>query len=177
MLADGRLEQPISYWNGEGALAAMGLVLAARVTGDTTRATATRALAAAATAPLAAGVYLSFSRGAMAAGALGLLVVLAVAPTRAQLRGCLVVLASVVCAVATTAAFRRWRRWGSSRQRVADGRAALVLLVAAMVAASLVTVALARRERAGRLPVHGYAGGTPWPAERPSRSHSCWWAW
>ena len=35
--AGGRLEQPITYWNAEGALAAVGVVLAARVAGDRRR--------------------------------------------------------------------------------------------------------------------------------------------
>ena len=78
--AGGRLEQPITYWNAEGALAAVGLVLCARMAGDRTRPPAVRTLAAAATAPLGAGMYLSFSRGAIAAGVLGLVVLVALAP-------------------------------------------------------------------------------------------------
>ena len=35
--AGGRLEQPITYWNAEGALAAVGLVLCARLAADRTR--------------------------------------------------------------------------------------------------------------------------------------------
>ena len=41
--AGGRLEQPITYWNAEGALAALGLVLCARLAGDRTRPPAVRA--------------------------------------------------------------------------------------------------------------------------------------
>ena len=41
--AGGRLEQPITYWNAEGALAAVGLVLCARLAGDRSRPTAVRA--------------------------------------------------------------------------------------------------------------------------------------
>jgi O-antigen ligase len=84
--AGGRLEQPITYWNAEGALAAVGLVLCARLAGDRTRPVAVRSAAAAAVVPLAAGVYLSFSRGAVAAAVLGLVVLAAVAPSAAQLR-------------------------------------------------------------------------------------------
>ena len=32
--AAGRLDQPLTYWNATGALAALGLVLCARVAGD-----------------------------------------------------------------------------------------------------------------------------------------------
>src|SRR5439155_5817997 len=62
--AGGRLEQPITYWNAEGALAAVGFVLCARLAGTPARPAPVRVLAAAASAPLGLGVYLSFSRGA-----------------------------------------------------------------------------------------------------------------
>lgn len=84
--ADGRLEQPITYWNAEGALAAFGLVLCARLAGDGSRPAPMRAAAVAAAVPLGLGVYLSFSRGAIAAAIVGLIVLLAAAPTHAQLR-------------------------------------------------------------------------------------------
>jgi O-Antigen ligase len=84
--AGGRLEQPLTYWNAMGALAAMGLVLAARLAGDERRPAWLRAGAAAAAAPLGAGVYLTFSRGAIAALAAGLVVLAGLAPRRAQLR-------------------------------------------------------------------------------------------
>ena len=64
--AGGRLEQPMTYWNATGALAAIGLVLCARLAGDVTRPRALRIAAAAAAAPLGMGAYLSFSRGAIA---------------------------------------------------------------------------------------------------------------
>ena len=84
--AFGRLEQPITYWNAEGALAAFGFVLAARLAGDATRPAGVRALAAAA-APLARPRRLPDllarrdRRGDRRA-----VVLLAAAPTRAQLR-------------------------------------------------------------------------------------------
>jgi hypothetical protein len=102
--AGGRLEQPITYWNAEGALAAIGFVLAARLAGDHRRPTALRALAAAAAVPLCVGVYLSFSRGAIAAAGLGLVVLVALTPSRAQLRATTVALATGVVAAACAAA-------------------------------------------------------------------------
>ena len=84
--AGGRLEQPITYWNAEGALAAMGVVLCARLAGDRTRRRALRAAAAAAAVPLSAGVYLSYSRGAIAVAILGLVLLVVAAPTRTQLQ-------------------------------------------------------------------------------------------
>lgn len=103
--ADGRLEQPITYWNAEGALAAVGFVLCARLAGDRSRPPAVRALAGAAAAPLGAGVYLSYSRGAIAAALAGLLVLAAAAPSTTQLRAAALVLATGAAAAATAAAF------------------------------------------------------------------------
>jgi hypothetical protein len=82
--ARGRLSFPIGYWNGLGALAAFALVLlvwlGARAPGRIERAAATAAI------PLAALVlYLCFSRGAIAAAAVGLVVLLALGPARPRI--------------------------------------------------------------------------------------------
>jgi hypothetical protein len=90
--AGGRLEQPLTYWNAEGALAAIGLALCARLAGDRGRPPVVRLIAAAAAPALAAGLYLSYSRGALAVAVLGLLVLAAAAPSRAQLRAAAAVL-------------------------------------------------------------------------------------
>jgi hypothetical protein len=84
--AAGRLEQPLTYWNAMGALAAIGVVLCVRLAGDRTRARGLRAAAAAVTPVLATGLYTTYSRGAAGACAAGLLVLLLLAPTWAQLR-------------------------------------------------------------------------------------------
>jgi hypothetical protein len=142
--AGGRLEQPITYWNAEGALAAIGFVLCARLAGDTARPRALRAAAAAATVPLGAGVYLSYSRGAIAVAVLGLLVLLAAAPTRAQLRAALTgavagTVGAAVCAVLPEVASL------DSRNPTRDGAVALAALVALGAAAAVLT---ARRSAA-----------------------------
>src|SRR4051794_36800211 len=100
--AGGRLEQPLTYWNATGSLAAIGFVLCARLAGEPQRPRGMRCAAAAATVPLAMGIYLSFSRGALAALGAGLLVVLLVAPTRPQRRAVAVavVAGALACAVA-----------------------------------------------------------------------------
>jgi hypothetical protein len=95
--ASGRLEQPITYWNAFGAVAAIGLVIAIRVAGDPRRGGALRAVAAAAGAPLALGAYLSLSRGALAAIAAGVLMLLALAPAgRLQLRSVVAIIGTGV---------------------------------------------------------------------------------
>lgn len=137
--AGGRLEQPITYWNAEGALAAVGLVLCARLAGDRTRPPAVRALAAAAAVPLGAGVYLSYSRGAIGAALAGLLVLVAMAPSAAQLRAAALVVAAGAAAAAVAAAFPYVAALeGDAPAR--DGGlalAALTLLAGAVAAASV----------------------------------------
>jgi hypothetical protein len=145
--AGGRLEQPLTYWNAEGALAVVGLLLCARIAGDTTRPAIARALAAAAVAPLAAGVYLSYSRGALVVALLGLSVLVAAAPTREQLRAAVAALLTGVLAAAACGAFRGVASLaGSAAVREREGAIALALLLVVMAAAGTVT---ALRARAG----------------------------
>jgi len=135
--ANGRLEQPITYWNAEGALAAVGLVLCARVAGDRSRPPSMRAAAAAAAAPLAAGVYLSFSRGAIAAAVVGLVVLLAAAPSWPQLRamgislGAGIVTAAIAAVLPGVASLE-----GSPGARERDGAIMLSVLILLMLVAA-----------------------------------------
>jgi len=78
--ANGRLDQPLSYWNAMGALAAVGVILCARIAADRTRTEALRVAASAALLPLLAGLYLTYSRGALAAAGLGLVALALLAP-------------------------------------------------------------------------------------------------
>jgi O-antigen ligase/polysaccharide polymerase Wzy-like membrane protein len=139
--AGGRLEQPITYWNAEGALAAIGFVLAARVAGDRARPAWMRALAAAAAAPLGAGVYLSYSRGAIAAAVLGLIVLAALAPARDQLRAAAAALvagiAAALCCSFSPAVSALEGAVGDRSREGAIVLAVLVLLAAAAGLASL----------------------------------------
>lgn len=100
--AQGRLEQPLTYWNAMGELAALGFVLAVRLAGDERRARWLRGAAAAAGPALGLGLYTSFSRGALFAAAAGLLTLMVAAGRRAQLRAvaAAVIAAGVVVAVA-----------------------------------------------------------------------------
>jgi hypothetical protein len=138
--AGGRLEQPITYWNGEGALAAIGFVLCARLAGDRTRHPAVRATAAAAAVPLSAGLYLSFSRGAIAVAVLGLVVLVAAARTRGQLRAAAITLATGVAAAASSAGFAGVTSLvGSLSDRITDGAVVLAILATLAAVAALVT--------------------------------------
>jgi hypothetical protein len=93
--SSGRLEQPLTYWNAMGIVAAIGLLLAVRVAGDPERSRPLRAAAAAGGVVIGFGLYLTFARGALAALAVGLVVLIGLAPTvRPLLRSIFVVLAA-----------------------------------------------------------------------------------
>ena len=84
--AGGRLDQPLTYWNAMGALSALGVVLTVRLAGEPLRPRALRVAAAAGAVPLTVGLLLTFSRGALIAAAVGVVLVVLLAPTAAQLR-------------------------------------------------------------------------------------------
>jgi len=151
--AGGRLEQPLTYWNAEGALAAVGLILCARLAGDGTRPVVVRALAAAAMAPLGAGVYISFSRGALAVAVLGLAVLVALAPSREQLRAAVAGLLTATAAAAVAGVFPGVASLdGSAGDRGRDGAIVLAVFLALMAAAGVLTARRARAARPGAAP-------------------------
>jgi hypothetical protein len=148
----GRLEQPLTYWNAMGLLAAMGFVLATRIAGDASRDGRLRLGAAAVTPALAVGVYLSFSRGALAAVAVGLVVLVGLAPERRQMRvaGVLVAI-GIVASVAAGLLPAVRALQGGAGAKTAEGAAMLVVLLVLMAAAAGACAWLARREATGRL--------------------------
>jgi uncharacterized membrane protein YidH (DUF202 family) len=161
----GRLEQPITYWNAEGALAAMGLVLCARLAGDRTRPAAVRTLAAGACPLLGMGVYLTYSRGAIAAGVVGLVVLLAAAPTRPQLRAVIAAAVSAVVAGGCSALFRGVASLsGSPGAQQRDGALMLALLVLLSGLAALAAARWARAERRERAQAAGLSFARRLPA-------------
>jgi hypothetical protein len=133
--AGGRLDQPLTYWNAMGALAAIGLVLSARMAGDPERAPWLRCAAAANAVPLAVGLYLTFSRGSLAACAAGLVVLLALAPTFTQLRALAIALEAGIVGAAAAAASPAVRAL-SGDHRALQGAAVLVALLAIMAVAT-----------------------------------------
>jgi hypothetical protein len=146
-MAGGRLEQPLTYWNAMGALAAIGAVLCVRIAGDTARPRWMRAAAAAGTVPLAVGVQLSYSRGALATLGVGLLVLAGLALTRAQLLAIATALVTGVPAalIANSLDGVRVLR-GSMSARESDGLTMLVALaVLSALAAAVIWLAAARR--------------------------------
>jgi len=76
-----RLSYPVNYWNGLAALVAIGLPLLLQCAADT-RSILLRALAAAAIPALALTIFLTLSRGGIAAAAIALAIYIALASDR-----------------------------------------------------------------------------------------------
>jgi hypothetical protein len=153
--AQGRLEQPLTYWNAMGEVAALGLVLAIRVAGDRSRVRGLRVAAACACGPLGMGLYLSFSRGALFACLAGLVTLIVAAPQRAQLRAMFVSGAAAVLAAAAAAPFGGLTSLtGSQSTREAQGAIVLVALLVIVLVTGLVQWRAIDREPSGdiRLP-------------------------
>ena len=150
--AAGRLEQPLTYWNASGILAAVGLILLLRVAADASRVGWLRSFAAGAVVPLGVGVYLTFSRGALVAVAVGAILLIVFCRERRQMRVIVVgvggaVAASIVAALLPAARTLQ----GSLATREREG---LILLAGILIVAAA-TIFLARRwaDRASARPL------------------------
>jgi O-Antigen ligase len=153
--AEGRLEQPLTYWNAMGELAALAFVLGARIAGDEHRQRWLRTTAAAAAAPLGLGLWISFSRGALFACVAGLITLVVVAPRGAQLWAIARAVAFGALATAAGAPFSGVASLsGSQSTREYQGLIVLGLLVLITVAAAVVAHLRASRgdDRAIALP-------------------------
>jgi O-Antigen ligase len=160
--AQGRLEQPLTYWNATGELAALGFVLCARVAGDVNRPARLRVAAAVASTPLGMGLYLSVSRGALFACFAGLVALIVLAPRRAQLEALVVALAAGGLAAAASAPFHGVTRLlGSASTREGQGAVVFALLVAIMAAAGVAQWLL--RKRSADIPLR-LPRAAPWVA-------------
>ena len=176
--AFGRLEQPLTYWNGMGAIGAIGFVLCVRLAGDESRSQATRALAAAGAVPLAVGTYLTFSRGALVAALIGCAALVAIVRSRSQLRALALVLGAGAAASVVANALPAVRAYEGDNA-TSEGLIMLAVLVALAALAALAQVRVRRepRPRAGRDRRRGPGrrrGGAcgPGPLAR-QRDHRC----
>jgi len=139
--AAGRLEQPLTYWNASGMLAAVGVILLLRVAADPTRASWLRSAAVGSVVPLGVGVYLTFSRGALVGVAVGVILLIVFSRERRQLRVITIgiagaLLASLVAAVLPAARTLQ----GSLSARETEG----LILLAAIVVLVTATILVAR---------------------------------
>ena len=133
-VAADRLSHPLTYWNGLGLMAVFGLVLTLGIASDRRQPAVARPIAAALTVPLAATLYFTLSRGAIAACALGLVVFVVMARPRPLITTLPAVLPFVAVALLacyqadtlTTRGLRRRQRGGPgphgrARDRVRHG--------------------------------------------------------
>ena len=157
--AGGRLEHPLTYWNAMGALAAIGIVLCCRLSADVLRSDALRALAAACGVVLGLALYLTYSRGALAAVGCGLIVLTLLVPTWQQLRSsATIALGAVVASTVASQLDAVASLAGDASHRQAQGVLMLSVLVATMIVVAAVQalgtkVEREERIRVGRLPL------------------------
>jgi O-antigen ligase len=142
-----RLSFPLTYWNAEGIAAALGVVLALHHSSGSQEPRWIRVAATAALPALVTTVYFTFSRGAIAAGALGVLAYVVLARPRrlvftvaaaAPAGGVALIAAYGADALATEAYF--------APPGPAQGHGVAVVLAACCVAAGLVRTLLLRPE-------------------------------
>src|SRR3954447_535044 len=159
-----RLAWPITYWNGLGLLAMVGLLLALHLASWTGSSRVLRPLAAAVLPGLAVTLYLTLSRGAIAAGALGLAVYLVLGRPRALV--CTLIAAGAPTVVAVLAAYRAPSLLGfdpSLPGTMHDGhRVAHTLLLATLAAAVLRAILLPLDALLARLELRSLP--VPWRA-------------
>ncbi len=148
--AGGRLDQPLTYWNAMGALAAIAFTLGTRIAGDPSRSLAMRCAAGAGAAPMLAAAYLTFSRGALAAIVAALIVLTVLAPTWGQLRASAITLELGALGVFFSAAAGPVRTAaGSMSSRESAGALVFVALLGLMAATAALVAWSAATERSG----------------------------
>jgi uncharacterized membrane protein YhaH (DUF805 family) len=156
--AQGRLEQPLTYWNAMGSLAAFGLVLSARLCGDPSRPRAIRAAGAAGSVLLGSGLYTTFSRGALFEYAIGMVMLVVFCRRREQLTGAVASVAAAALGAAMTAPFPCVTALAGPKS-TAESQGAIVLagiVVLALLAAGA-QLELTAREHPGELKLPSYA--------------------
>lgn len=165
-VVDERLSYPLSYWNGLGLLGCVGMLLALHATSDPDEPRPVRVLAAAVLPLLALGVELTLSRGAVAAGAVGLVVYVLLARPRGLVLGGLA--AGVPAAVIAFAGSRADLLTSEASRTAAaasQGHSLALVLVAATLAAGLlrfsalgVEARFARADARWRVATRAFAG-------------------
>jgi hypothetical protein len=144
-----RLSYPLTYWNAEGMLAAIGLILGFHISADQEEHRSVRVLAATLLPGIAATLLLTFSRGAMAVAIVGLLAYCLL--TR------LSTLPATLLAVAPTTAIALHSAWDAtllsgssptSAAAVVEGRHVALVVAACMVGAGLLRTGLLPLDRA-----------------------------
>jgi O-Antigen ligase len=98
-LDENRLSYPITYWNSLGLLASLGTILCLHFTSSRSEPRALRLVGAAAIPILVATLFFTFSRGAIVAGAIGLVAYMVLGRPRALLSGLLATVPTAAAAL------------------------------------------------------------------------------
>ena len=123
---DERLSWPLGYWNALGLAGALSAIVCLHLSSDLKEARATRVVAAAAVPALATAVFLSLSRGAILAGALGAAALLLLARGRGT--------PSALVAVVPCAVYAMLEAYGATALTDADAGAGATARAGAAVA-------------------------------------------
>jgi predicted lipid-binding transport protein (Tim44 family) len=101
-LANNQLSYPLTYWNALGILATIGVLLSLGIASNPREARAARALAAAGVPIAATTLFLTFSRGAIGALAIGLVVYFVIARSHALVGALLAIVPATALALVVT---------------------------------------------------------------------------
>lgn len=135
--AAGRLEQPLTYWNAMGLIAAIGLAACVALAGDAARGPAARAAALATGPGLLLGLWLSFSRGGIVAAAAGIAAAVLLARGGAATRAAAaIVVLGIPASLLGNALDGVRAAEGAAGARAAEGAAVLAVLVLCSVLAA-----------------------------------------
>ena len=100
-IVNNRLSFPLTYWNGLGLLAALGVILGVHLASSVREPRPVRVLAAGLVPAVACTVFFTFSRGAIVAGAAGLIAYAVLARPRALVSGLLATVPASAIALKT----------------------------------------------------------------------------
>jgi O-antigen ligase len=162
---ENRLNYPLTYWNAEGMIAAMALILGFHLCSDRAGHWSQRVAAAVLFPAIAATLLLTFSRGAIGVAIIGLLAYCLL--TRAS------TLATAIVALAPTTAIALHSTWGATQlatshptspQAVAQGHHVAVVVGACMLGAGLLRAVLLPVDR--RIAEHPFVRNPPVRAVR-----------
>ncbi len=150
--ARGRLSWPLNYWNGLGALVALGMPLVLSIA-TSARTLRVQAVAAASLPVLALCAYLTFSRGTAIASGVAVLTFLALTPDRIpKLATALVAAAGSVILIAGAAHRSAIEHGLTDHAAFVQGRQLVVAIVLVCGAVALAQVGIGLAARHGTLP-------------------------
>lgn len=144
--SQGRLSYPIGYWNGLGAIAAMGLLGATGLAADQRAGWLERGAWATGATVSVVALYLTLSRASIIAGVLALAVLLALSPWRRRLLGsaAIAILAGAAGVLVLRATPILIDAPSTVQDQSREGGRVLLIIVAIVLAAGAVQAALAR---------------------------------